>query len=104
MFPLKSILKYKAIGFIDAISPHSKSNGDRMLSKIKNVETGNSGTRWNYLHHSIRIIECRLIKSIHDSLCSGTSKEHIDRYANKFVAFRTILDVLEEFYPNERNS
>jgi len=31
-------------------------------------------------------------------------KEHIDRYANKFVAFRTILDVLEEFYPTERNS
>ncbi|HEX5626128.1 MAG TPA: DUF4286 family protein [Saprospiraceae bacterium] len=31
-------------------------------------------------------------------------KEHIERYANRFVAFRTILEVLEELYPIERQS
>jgi hypothetical protein len=31
-------------------------------------------------------------------------KEHIDRYANRFVAFRTVLEVVEEIYPKERNS
>ncbi len=31
-------------------------------------------------------------------------KEHIDRYANRFVAFRTYLDVIEEIYPIERQS
>jgi hypothetical protein len=27
-------------------------------------------------------------------------KEHTDKYSGKFVAFRTILDVLEHFVPN----
>jgi hypothetical protein len=31
-------------------------------------------------------------------------KEHIDRYANQFVAFRTVLDVIEEIFPKERKS
>ena len=31
-------------------------------------------------------------------------KEHIDRYANQFVAFRTVLEVVEEIYPKERKS
>lgn len=31
-------------------------------------------------------------------------KEHIDRYANKFVAFRTVLEVVEEIFPQRRNS
>lgn len=31
-------------------------------------------------------------------------QEHIDRYANKFVAFRTILEVIEEIFQKERNS
>ncbi|MBK8956754.1 MAG: DUF4286 family protein [Saprospiraceae bacterium] len=31
-------------------------------------------------------------------------KEHIDKYANQFVAFRTYLKVIEEIYPTERKS
>lgn len=31
-------------------------------------------------------------------------KEHIDKYANRFVAFRTYLHVIEEIYPIERQS
>jgi hypothetical protein len=31
-------------------------------------------------------------------------KEHIDRYANRFVAFRTVLEVIEELFPKERAS
>jgi len=31
-------------------------------------------------------------------------KEHIDRYADQFVAFRTYLKVIEELYPVERQS
>jgi hypothetical protein len=31
-------------------------------------------------------------------------KEHIDRYANRFVAFRTILEVIEEIYPAKSKS
>ena len=27
-------------------------------------------------------------------------KEHTDRYAGKFAAFRTILNVIEQFHPN----
>lgn len=31
-------------------------------------------------------------------------KEHIDKYAGKFVAFRTYLNVIEEIFPIERKS
>ncbi|MBK9726679.1 MAG: DUF4286 family protein [Saprospiraceae bacterium] len=31
-------------------------------------------------------------------------KEHIERYANRFVAFRTVLEVIEELFPHERKS
>ena len=31
-------------------------------------------------------------------------REHIDRYANRFVAFRTVLEIIEEIYPKERKS
>ena len=27
-------------------------------------------------------------------------KEHTERYAGKFAAFRTILNVIEQFHPN----
>jgi hypothetical protein len=31
-------------------------------------------------------------------------KEHIERYANQFVAFRTILEVIEELFPTQSKS
>lgn len=31
-------------------------------------------------------------------------KEHIDRYASRFIAFRTVLEVIEEIYPKEWKS
>jgi hypothetical protein len=34
----------------------------------------------------------------------GLQKEHIERYANKFVAFRTTLEVIEELYPQKSKS
>ena len=37
------------------------------------------------------------------ALCApALQKKHIEKYANRFVAFRTILQVVEEIYPTER--
>ncbi|HMS28757.1 MAG: DUF4286 family protein [Saprospiraceae bacterium] len=38
-------------------------------------------------------------------LCApALQKKHIDRYANRFVAFRTILQVIEEIFPADKLS
>ncbi len=69
------------------------------LSKLDLKETDGVTYTIQYEALSIEILNQYMIR-----YAPQLQKEHIDRYANKFVAFRTILEVLEEFYPHERNS
>ena len=61
---------------------------------------------WMRRHHIPEVlatgyfVRCRLSKLDVNEL----QKKHIDRYANRFVAFRTILQVIEEIFPADKLS
>lgn len=53
------------------------------------------------------LYDCHSRESLYQymSLCApALQKKHIDKFAGQFVAFRTILEVNEEFYPRKRET
>ena len=65
------------------------------ISRIHGEEEGGVTYSVMYLSPSKEVYE--EYQSTH---APRLQKEHTDRYAGKFAAFRTILNVIEQFHPN----
>jgi hypothetical protein len=65
------------------------------ISRIHGEEEGGVTYSVMYLSPSQEVYE--EYQSMH---APRLQKEHTDRYAGKFAAFRTILNVIEQFHPN----
>jgi len=65
------------------------------ISRINGEEEGGVTYSVMYLSPSQEVYE--EYQSTH---APRLQKEHTDRYAGKFAAFRTILNVIEQFHPN----
>ena len=65
------------------------------ISRIHGEEEGGVTYSVMYLSPSQEVYE--EYQSTH---APRLQKEHTDRYAGKFAAFRTILNVIEQFHPN----
>jgi len=65
------------------------------ISRIHGEEEGGVTYSVMYLSPSQEVYE-----EYQNTHAPRLQKEHTDRYAGKFAAFRTILNVIEQFHPN----
>lgn len=65
------------------------------LSRIHGEEEG--GVTYSIMYVSPSMEKYEEYKSLH---AAELQKEHTEKFQGKFAAFRTILSVVEQFYPN----